>query len=103
MNGAKRETDLMARSIAAATISSTSPAARIANGAKYGSSVTKFACVKKRSVLTVKYSAASRGTTTMLPSRGVRKRSPIRRGGLRGFGGAAGGDGVGVAAAPAGA
>src|SRR4051795_2921343 len=102
MNGAKRETDLMARSIAAATISSTSPAARIANGAKYGSSVTKFAWVKKRSVLTVKYSAASRVTTTMLPSRSVRKRSAISRGRLRRFSGPAGGDALGAAAASAG-
>src|SRR3954453_1650019 len=102
MNGANRYTEPIDRSISPATIRSTSPAARIANGAKYGSSVTKFACVKKRSVLTVKYSAASSVTTTMLPPRSVRKRSAISRGRLRRFSGAAGGDAVGVAAAPAG-
>src|SRR4051795_9607233 len=102
MNGANRYTDPIDRSISTATIRSTSPAARIANGAKYGSSVTKFACVKKRSVLTVKYSAAIRVTTTMLPSRSVRKRSAISRGRLPRFSGPAGGVAVGAAAAPAG-
>ena len=51
MNGAKIETEPIDRSISPATISITSPTARIANGAKYGSSVSKFACVKKLVVL----------------------------------------------------
>src|SRR3954471_1723445 len=102
MKGVNRNTDPIDRSISPATMSSTSPAARIANGAKYGSSVTKFAWVKKRSVLTVKYSAASRVTTTMLPSRSVRKRSAISRGRLRRFSGPAGGVAAGAPAAPAG-
>src|SRR4051812_32798680 len=51
----------------------------MANGAKYGSSVTKFACVKKRSVLSEKYSAARTVTTMMLPSRSVRNRRASSR------------------------
>jgi hypothetical protein len=79
MNGANRKTDPIERSISPATISSTSPAARIANGAKYGSTLTKFACVKKCSVCSEKYSVVSSVTTTMLPSRSVRKRVSISR------------------------
>src|SRR5215212_550185 len=79
MNGANRYTDPIDRSISPATISSTSPTARIANGAKYGSSVTKFACEKKRSVFSEKYSAARIVTTTMLPSRSVRNRRASSR------------------------
>src|SRR4051794_24565992 len=79
MNGANRYTDPIDRSISPATISSTSPTARIANGAKYGSSVTKFAWVKKRSVLSEKYTAARTVTTMMLPSRSVRKRRASSR------------------------
>src|SRR3954449_4889551 len=79
MNGANRNTDPIDRSISPATIRSTSPAARIANGAKYGSSVLKLSCVKKRSFFTAKYSAASTVTTTMLPSRRVRNRVAISR------------------------
>src|SRR4051812_34299383 len=74
MKGEKRNTDPMERSISPATISITSPTARIANGAKYGSSVTKLPWVKNRSVFTEKYRIARRVTTMMLPSRSVRNR-----------------------------
>src|SRR3954468_18247594 len=46
----------------------------MANGAKYGSSVTKFAWLKKWSVFSEKYTAARTVTTMMLPSRSVRNR-----------------------------
>src|SRR4051794_15259917 len=74
MNGENRKVDPIDRPISPATISSTSPDARMANGAKNGSSVTKLPCVKKRSVFSVKYAIASRVTTMMLPSRSVRNR-----------------------------
>src|SRR3954452_1365971 len=101
MNGQNRETDPIERSISACTISSTSPTARIANGAKYGSSVTKFAVVKKLGTLIEKYSAASSVTTMMLPSRSVKKR--LSRSPAPGRAGFAAPLGSGGAAADAGA
>src|SRR3954447_6237205 len=79
MNGANRDTDPIERSISPATISMTSPAARIANGAKYGSSVMKLLCVQNVGTRIAKKSAARIATTMMLPSRSVRNRVPSSR------------------------
>ena len=50
-------------------IRKTSPAARIANGVKYGSSVWKLAPLKNVETVAVKYTASRTVTTMMLPSR----------------------------------
>jgi hypothetical protein len=57
-------------------IRKTSPAARIANGAKYGSSVLKFSVVRNASVVTEKYAATASVITMTLPSRSVSSRRP---------------------------
>src|SRR3954449_1166442 len=98
MNGVKRKTDPIDRSISPEIINSASPAARIAKGAKYGSRVLKLSAVKKRSFLIEKYTIARTVTTMMLPSRSVRNRlasSPAPGRGARA--------GAGGAGAPAGA
>src|SRR5689334_23321167 len=76
MNGANRYTAPIERSIPPLTIRKTSPAARIATGAKYGSSVLKLSIVAKRSDFSVKYSAVASLMTVNVPSRSVRDRRP---------------------------
>ena len=55
-------------------IRKTSPAARIATGAKYGSSVLKLPLVANWSRVTEKYRIVRTVITITLPSRSVRKR-----------------------------